>query len=122
TVEWRTNFFGDITNPGAAMNADPDGDGHLNWQEYLAGTHPLQADSKLQLRTPALTIENNQPVAILKWISAPAKTYKIQSAASIANPNWETVAENIAGDGHVLEIRHAANQKARFYRILVFSP
>ena len=47
--EWKIRFFGSTTNPAAADNADPDGDGVPNWMEFLAGTDPTSALSKFQL-------------------------------------------------------------------------
>jgi sugar lactone lactonase YvrE len=38
--EWRQNFFGSLDDPAGADDADPDGDGIPNWQEYRNGTDP----------------------------------------------------------------------------------
>jgi hypothetical protein len=38
-------------DPGiSGPNADPDGDGFTNQEEFTAGTNPLSAASRLQLR------------------------------------------------------------------------
>jgi hypothetical protein len=44
---WRQQYFGPsyATDPRAAATADPDGDGANNYQEFLAGTDPLNAYS-----------------------------------------------------------------------------
>jgi hypothetical protein len=40
-IAWEMQYFGQTNvNP----NADPDGDGWSNWQEYLDGTNPTNAD------------------------------------------------------------------------------
>src|SRR5204862_321086 len=46
---WQIQFFGSITLPNAAPSADPDNDGFINLQEYLAGTNPTNAASFLKL-------------------------------------------------------------------------
>lgn len=42
---WQSNYFGGTNLPIALAHADPDEDGAVNYQEYLAGTHPLDASS-----------------------------------------------------------------------------
>lgn len=43
--KWRNDYFGCIECPEAAPNADPDGDGLTNLQEYNAGTNPTNKDT-----------------------------------------------------------------------------
>ena len=40
--DWKLAFFGSLTNALAADNADADGDGAPNWQEYPGGHQPDQ--------------------------------------------------------------------------------
>ena len=42
---WRLLHFGSITSPQAAADADPDGDGLTNLEEYYAGTDPNNPDT-----------------------------------------------------------------------------
>jgi hypothetical protein len=44
-ADWQTQYFGSASNPLAAANADPDGDGQTNYQEFLAYTDPNDASS-----------------------------------------------------------------------------
>ncbi len=41
---WESQYFGNAT--GGNPNADPDGDGRNNLQEFVAGTNPLVADGR----------------------------------------------------------------------------
>lgn len=53
---WRIQYFGEdyAINPQAAAEADPDGDGATNRQEYVAGTHPLDPLSGFRLGIRAI--------------------------------------------------------------------
>ena len=55
--EWQAYYFRSPTDPAAAPNADPDGDGQSNMEEYLANTNPTDATNRLEL--PRGSITNN---------------------------------------------------------------
>jgi hypothetical protein len=110
--EWRMSFFGSTTSPQAQDNADPDGDGVPNWQEYLAGTNPTNAASCLRLgSTTGAAHQVN-----LTWLTAPGKNYVLQSSATLTG-GWTPVNSN-SGDGNLFQVS-VTNQtgSARFYRI-----
>ena len=116
--EWKLHFFGSTTNAMAQDGADPDGDGVPNWLEFLAGTNPTNAASKLTLGYSAPVANGIVPGAFT-WLSAPGKTYVIESAASLNSPNWTALVSNIAGDGTMKifpapAVTKGANQ---FYRV-----
>jgi hypothetical protein len=92
--EWRTTFFGSPTSALAADNVDADGDGMSNWQEYLAGTNPTNALSKLQLTTAS----SAQGVGF-SWLTAPGKSYTLQSSPALSGANWTGINTNV-GDGN----------------------
>jgi hypothetical protein len=111
--EWRTAFFGSLTSPEAQDNADPDGDGIPNWQEYLAGTNPTNALSCLKL---AATGGASQSVN-LGWLTAPGKTYLLESSPTLGATGWTGVS-SFAGDGNPF-LHSVTNHSpgAVFYRI-----
>ena len=47
--QWQTRYFGSAENPDAAAAADPDRDGQINLQEFLAYTEPILASSAFPL-------------------------------------------------------------------------
>jgi sugar lactone lactonase YvrE len=119
--EWRTYFFGSLTNTLAQDIADPDGDGMPNWQEYLAGTSPTNALSALQF-SAAGPAAGGGPNINLGWLTAPGRTYVLQSSPTAGGNNWTSVNTNL-GDGNAFQIvltNHPGN--ARFYRIQLQQP
>jgi hypothetical protein len=114
--EWRTYFFGSVSNSLAADNADPDGDGSLNWQEYLAGTSPTNSQSKLQFESANFNAEGISGVA-LNWLTAPGKTYILESNPALGGNNWAAVNTN-TGDGNNYQLLITNySGTARFYHI-----
>jgi hypothetical protein len=116
--EWKEHFFGDIHSEEAASEADPDGDGVPNWAEYLAGTHPLDGDSRLQLEAPVM--DTARGGVILRWLSAPGARYIIETCSDLYQSSWTPVASQMNGTGEWIEYLHeTASQTPRFYRIRV---
>ena len=63
-------------------DADPDGDGLSNRQEFLAGTDPWDADSVLQITGIARTDEGLE----LRWHGVAGRLYRIAVAESLFGP------------------------------------
>jgi sugar lactone lactonase YvrE len=60
---WRLGYFGPgfANDPRAAATADPDGDGANNFQEFLAGTNPLDAQSVPSVPISVSTFAGSDP-------------------------------------------------------------
>ncbi len=116
--EWRINFFGSYTNALAADTADADGDGSLNWQEYVAGTNPTNAASRLQFAGITAGVAPSAALT-LSWLTAPGKTYLLQSSPALGGSNWSVI-NTSTGDGNVFEFSppKPVNQ-GNYYRICV---
>jgi uncharacterized protein (DUF1800 family) len=87
--EWTYSVYG--INP----NIDSDGDGFLNWQESIAGTDPLNADSYPHIFT-IITSPTNVTVILPGYAG---KLYTLESITNLANPDWlvETNLEPLSG-------------------------
>ena len=114
---WRLLWFGTVSNALSAANADPDGDGASNWQEYVAGTNPNDPASVFQFSPVATFAPSN---FTLQWPSVVNKHYTVQCASSLGSANWTTLATNISGTGQTMQWTDSnAPAKSRFYRALV---
>ncbi|MGD0412169.1 MAG: hypothetical protein ABSC18_10745 [Verrucomicrobiota bacterium] len=114
--EWRMRFFGSLTSALAQDNADPDGDGVPNWQEYLAGTDPTNPLSCLRLNGAAPASGGSKSIT-LGWLTAPGKNYVLEAGATPGGPTWTAVNTNV-GDGNQFQVSITnAPGSARFYRI-----
>jgi hypothetical protein len=75
--QWALRIFGTAS---VDPNADPDGDGMTNYQEYLAGTNPLD-------KTSALAIYDIRPDPrggiVISWQSAANKTYSVLRSTNL---------------------------------------
>jgi len=119
--EWKTNFFGSVTNPLASADADPDGDGTSNLQEYIAGTNPTNAESHVQFLSSSVVQDGSGKVE-MTWLSAPGKVYMLESTSSLVNPVW-TLVTNLTGDGYVQKVSDTRGKGGtQFYRLKVQQP
>jgi hypothetical protein len=111
-------YFGTVTNTGnASDNADPDGDGSTNGQEFTAGTNPKNAASVLNIAS----VQTNGNDIVVSFASVAGKIYRLERSATLQSGSWATVRENISGTGGVVQVTdtNAALQPARFYRLNV---
>jgi hypothetical protein len=118
-IPWLLANFG-TTNVDA--NADPDGDGMSNRQEYLAGTNPLDGNDKLQIT--AFAAQPGGAPATVTWQSTPTRCYLLQTTLDVASPNWlDSGLGLIAPDGALTtRIVSQATATKRFYRVQAVNP
>lgn len=101
---WERWYF--LSEVGAAKDADADGDGMNNYQEYLTGTDPLDSASRFNMqilldsvpRQFALTWPSNTNRTYRIEVSDDATQFRLQRAGILGTPpqNRETV--SMVGD------------------------
>ena len=116
---WAAEKFtaAELADPAiSGREADPDGDGLTNWQEFLAGTDPGNADSVLR-------VTGVRPVADgveLNWSSVAGRTYKIAVADSLSGPFLpleEAIAATAATTAVTLDVDFSDHQM--FFRVIL---
>jgi hypothetical protein len=98
----------------AAMDADADGASNLN--EYRAGTDPKDAASTLRITR----IEASESGVRISFRTVSGKRYRLERAASLSAPVWETLGESFSGNGSVMQASDSSmRSQQRFYRCRV---
>jgi hypothetical protein len=115
---WEMSKFGTLNS---GPNDDPDGDGLTNWEEWQAGTDPLQASSAFTARQGAA-----EPTGFrISWASVPGKSYDIEYKDELLPGDWNSLTSNIpASAGSTTDCldSSAVGLAKRFYRIKLRLP
>ena len=93
TFQAWLQYYG-LPMDGSADFIDSDGDGMNNWQEWVAGTNPTNAESAFRI----LSVSSSDTGVAVSWQSITDRSYYLQRATDIGGtPGFITVAANIVG-------------------------
>ena len=86
---WREQYFGAAyaTDPRVAADADPDGDGATNYQEFVAGSNPLDPTSGFRVDV--------KPIPLITWVSKSNTVYRVLRKDSLSQTNWVVISGSI---------------------------
>jgi hypothetical protein len=109
---WEMRYFGALDAADGAPDADPDGDGLINRDEFLAGTNPMDPESGLGITR----IEMSAPDVHIHFRTAVGQ---LEYAGQLGALGWSSVAAPLSGNGSETEVLHpgGAGQGQRFYRV-----
>ncbi len=85
---WANAYFGTNANGYASGAADPDGDGYSNYADYVFGTDPNNASSKLSF---TVTPVSANTVSVTFSPCQYGRAYELQSATNLASLVWTTL-------------------------------
>ncbi len=116
---WRFKKFGTDANTAAIAGdaADPDGDGHPNGVEYVAGTEPRDAASFFY----ASVLHEADGAVRIHFVAQPGKSYTIQAKDRLADRKWQKLTDIPAtSEPHEVEASDpgASATPNRFYRVV----
>jgi CSLREA domain-containing protein len=105
----------------SAANVDADGDGLTNFEEFRAGTNPLDRNSTFRI-TAVTKSGNNLALSVASVVTA--RTYRLERKDALTDSSWGSItgvadlqpASN--GSGQITDTGGASTAK-RFYRIRI---
>jgi len=112
--DWQVQYFG-LNNPNAAPSLDPDGDGHTNLFENLAGLDPTSAASYFRVAQSSIT----GGIFHMSFPTVLGRSYQVQSSPNLADP-WTDVGTAAAGTGGALTLPvNVSGETLHFFRVRV---
>lgn len=118
---WKLQYGFDLFDPTVA-DADPDGDGMSNLEEFLAGTVPTNSASAL--RITSITSEGDN--VRITWTMGAGRTNALQRTPGAASGDYATnfadifvVTNSIGSVTNYLDVGAATNDPAYYYRVRV---
>jgi len=104
---------------GGNSDKDSDNDGASNYEEFVAGTDPTNALSRLGVNIAA---HSNRAVRV-SWFSQPSRYYKVHAVSALnVSTNWNQISPELEGTGGELELIHDEPVSFMNFRVTVSLP
>ena len=120
---WQLQYFGCTACPQAAPDADPQGKGMSNTNQFLAGLNPTNSASALRIIS---VVPEGKDIAIT-WTTAGLRTNAVQATIGDGSGGYSTNFNDISaaiilpinGDTttNYIDVGGATNVPSRYYRI-----
>lgn len=109
--DWQTKHWGADAGQWPTPDADSDGDGASNLQEFLAGTDPTNAKSVLRTQ-----IRNSDHGPRLEWNTEPGLLFQVQTSADFKS--WKDMGTVRFSAGKTDSIPVTGKADRSFYRVI----
>ena len=122
--QWRfIHFLTTASIPPTLESADPDGDGYINLVEYAVGSDPTRPTALPPLQVVYSALEQKLILTFHRK-ARPELTYRLQTTASLAPADWQTVftsrgADNVDSIISVADFAMAPGDLRRFSRLVI---
>jgi hypothetical protein len=120
---WKTLHFtaAELLDPAISGDGvDPDDDGHVNYEEYLADTDPWDAESVLKI-VQIEALPGNPPGLEIRFNAVAGRSYSLQSRSVSPTGAWLNILQiPTQSDTGILELSLPSllNTAPRFYRVV----
>jgi hypothetical protein len=111
--DWEMTYFGNLSHDGTA---DTDGDGLTDYQEFLAGTNPIDNASVLR----CLAVSTSAGGATIYWSAVPGHNYRVEFKNNVDDANWTTLVSSTMASTQTASVLDpdASLVTQRFYRVI----
>lgn len=119
---WEREEFATLAQISAT---DSDGDGFSNEDEYLTGTDPTNAASKLGFSSISPGTGTASADFVLTLPTLAGRSYRVEWSNNLTSGSWTTLGGTIIGTGSPIEVRDTgvrATAAKRFYRLSLVTP
>jgi hypothetical protein len=130
---WQVQYFGSATNPSAAPNANPTGDGVPNWLKYSLGLDPTVPGTSMpggvvwangkNLVNPIVNPGDTNTIAIytaaeVAFNTEAGKSYQVQAISSLSE-TWSNVGAPVVGTGNPMSyVTPTRGSSQQFFRVV----
>jgi len=110
---WEQYYFGSVSTNWTPQT-DSDGDGMTDYAEFIAGTNPTNAASKLIFLS--VTVQTNNAIQ-LEWAAIPGRVYQVESSTDL--DSWTPMSAWLRASASPMSYTATNDLRSRLFRVEV---